>query len=560
MDDTDELEILVSNQRRELMSARIAESDLDLAFRLQMEEAMAASLAVLPSHSSSSSSGPRPPPPPPPSGDEDDEISQVMALQALELERFHQERRDSEHCQAEFRRIAEDLRRRTHDERFAREIVHISDKEWEEWGDEFERPIEAVRNEEEPPFRLYFKGMTSRDSVRGRWLQLSAIAAAVCDPQDNLLLKIQKPMPTAGREVFEVKALIEGLSAALSLGIKRIDVFCDYRTLFNHITGRWFVRQNKVANIINQATLLQGKFERCQIFLLPRCHIKFVYRLARDVIDSQINKNVELGGNQNLKETCKICLEVTDPPQMFVVGGCLHCFCYSCMKQHVEVKLLHAMLPGCPHDGCNTRLDVESSRKFLSPKLLDIMVQRIKEASIPPRERIYCPYPMCSALMSTSEAIHPQQVASSKQFIDTSGLRKCIKCTGLFCINCKVPWHEKMSCFEYKRLNPNPPAEDSKLQSLAKQKLWRQCVKCNHMIELAEGCFHMTCRCGYEFCYTCGAEWKDKKATCSCPLWDEGYIWYDDSEDEDSEDFYDDDDNYDYDDEDDDYEDDYGHH
>ncbi|GJU92048.1 reverse transcriptase domain-containing protein [Tanacetum coccineum] len=30
--------------------------------------------------------------------------------------------------------------------------------------------------------------------------------------------------------------------------------------------------------------------------------------------------------------------------------------------------------------------------------------------------------------------------------------------------------------------------------------------------------------CGYEFCYTCAAEWKNKKATCSSPLWDEGNI------------------------------------
>ncbi|OMO77265.1 hypothetical protein COLO4_25249 [Corchorus olitorius] len=35
------------------------------------------------------------------------------------------------------------------------------------------------------------------------------------------------------------------------------------------------------------------------------------------------------------------------------------------------------------------------------------------------------------------------------------------------------------------------------------------------------GCFH---RCGYEFCYTCGAEWRNKKATCSCPIWDERNI------------------------------------
>lgn len=50
--------------------------------------------------------------------------------------------------------------------------------------------------------------------------------------------------------------------------------------------------------------------------------------------------------------------------------------------------------------------------------------------------------------------------------------------------------------------------------------------------------FTFPCRCGYEFCYTCGAEWKNKKATCSCPLWDEENILEDDfdSDEEDEED------------------------
>lgn len=47
--------------------------------------------------------------------------------------------------------------------------------------------------------------------------------------------------------------------------------------------------------------------------------------------------------------------------------------------------------------------------------------------------------------------------------------------------------------------------------------------------------FH-PCRCGYEFCYNCGAEWKDKKPTCSCPLWEEDNILYDDDRDFDDDD------------------------
>ncbi|WVZ87927.1 hypothetical protein U9M48_034501 [Paspalum notatum var. saurae] len=73
---------------------------------------------------------------------------------------------------------------------------------------------------------------------------------------------------------------------------------------------------------------------------------------------------------------------------------------------------------------------------------------------------------------------------------------------------------------------------NTKLQNLARQRLWCQCVKCKHMIELAEDCYHMVCVCGYEFCYTCGKEWKEKKATCSCPLWDERNIIRDEDDDE----------------------------
>nr|CAD1817565.1 unnamed protein product [Ananas comosus var. bracteatus] len=528
MDDAEELDHVVSDQHREFMAARSAESDLDLAFRLQMEEAMAASLALLPSSSASASAAAAPSSSSAVAiagkgeGDGGDLVF-VLGLQALELERFRQERKDSEETQAERRRVADDLRRRAHDGRFAHDILMMPDEEWDEFGDDFERPMWPGPG---PGAAATARRRSRSGSTSRGW---------------------RKPMPAeaTSREMLETKALIEGLNAAISLGIKRINVFSDYKVLYNHLTGKWIVRQRKVANTINQVSLLQRKFEGYRMFLLPRNHVKYVFKFAKDVIDSQITKKADVSPSKNTKETCIICLEATDSSEMFAVDGCSHHFCFSCMKQHAEVKLLHGMLPSCPHDGCNMKLNVESSRKFLSPKLLEIMTQRIKEESIPAAEKVYCPNPKCSALMSLDEAMRPQQESSSskKPFVDTSGLRVCIKCNGPFCIKCKVLWHDQMSCYDYKRLHPHPRPEDAKLQSLARQKLWRQCTKCNNMIELAEGCFHMTCRCGHEFCYTCGKEWKDKRATCSCPLWEEGNILYDDTEDEDDdEDFFNDED------------------
>ncbi|KAJ4772166.1 RING/U-box superfamily protein [Rhynchospora pubera] len=557
-------DLLIAAHRRELLSASTAVSDLELAFRIQLEEALSASLST-PNPNPSSSS-----PPIPLQRDEvssetkDDDLSLVLQLQAQELERFHIEKKDHELRDLEIRRLTYDARLRDYDEKFAREIEDMSDEEWDEYGDNFEKPVDPSPTQNpssiplqngEMPFRVYFKGMASTDMVNGSLVQLAGIGVAICDPKDNLILKIQKPVQVTGvsRESLEAKALIEGLIAAHSIGIKMVNVYFDYRILYNHVAGIWTSKQKKVANLINQVWLHQRKFEKCKIFLLPRCHVRFAFRLARDVIDSQIARTGESSTSQvkNHMETCLICLELTDPDKMFSIEPCFHRFCFSCMKQHVEVKLLHGMLPSCPHDSCKVQLSVDGAKKFLTPKLLDIMTQRLKEESIPPSQKVYCPNPRCSMLMSIMEAIIPpnlSRASTSRGFsYDNSGLRKCVKCEGSFCINCKVKWHEGMSCAEYKRRNPNPKPEDAKLQSLARQHLWRQCVKCNHMIELAEGCFHMTCRCGYEFCYTCGKEWKDKKATCSCPLWDEGYIWYDDSE---EDDFFDDDNDYDDDDDD----------
>ncbi|RYP64839.1 hypothetical protein DL769_006514 [Monosporascus sp. CRB-8-3] len=36
---------------------------------------------------------------------------------------------------------------------------------------------------------------------------------------------------------------------------------------------------------------------------------------------------------------------------------------------------------------------------------------------------------------------------------------------------------------------------------------WRRCYKCRTLVELTQGCTHMTCRCKAQFCYICGARW-----------------------------------------------------
>ncbi|XAR59783.1 Ubiquitin--protein ligase [Bertholletia excelsa] len=526
----DDLYSIAAEQRRELMAGQALDADLDLAFHLQMQEAINASLSLKPSSSSSSSSAPAPPSPPrQPIQSED--VFNLSTLQTEELDKFERERNDRLITEAERKKAMEDIRRQIHDRRVALEIDRMPDDEWEDFGDEFERPyVEGEGSSSEEIFRVYFKGLVVVGDERrdSKFVAVAGIGVAICDSRDDLIFELSKPLigSDRSRQVFEMKALIEGLNAAIALDLKRVVFFCDFYALYQFVTGKWLPKQRKIVSLINQVNLLRGKFNYSAPFLVARNDVKFAIKLAREAVDTQINRVPEPSGANNMYETCVICLEDMDTRQIFSVDGCSHRYCFSCMRQHVEVKLLHGMVPKCPYEGCNSELKIESCRTFLTPKLIEIMSQRIREASIPSTDKIYCPYPKCSALMSKIEVLDYSVKASVRDV--QHGARKCMKCENIFCINCKVPWHNNLSCLEYKRRNPYPPPEDLKLKTLADRNLWRQCVKCNHMIELAAGCFHMTCRCGFEFCYTCGAEWKNKKATCSCPLWDEDNIWYDD--------------------------------
>jgi hypothetical protein len=181
-----------------------------------------------------------------------------------------------------------------------------------------------------------------------------------------------------------------------------------------------------------------------------------VVQLARESIDAQIAKALAVDAFKEKRETCTICLEDTDVTKIHVIEGCAHCFCFSCMKEHVKAKLFHGTLPACPQEGCTTKLTVEGSKIFLSARLLEIMVQRVREGLIPLSQKIYCPYPKCSALMSLSEVIHPMQDSSSKYTVaDVAALRKCVKCRVSFCMSCKVPWHDGMTCCDYKKKYPH---------------------------------------------------------------------------------------------------------
>ncbi|VFQ59642.1 unnamed protein product [Cuscuta campestris] len=510
------LDSLIDEQRREFMAAITLESDLRFAFNLQMQEAITASLSETSEPSTSTS------PPPPPHFDGDGcEGFDYTTLLLEDLARFDQERRDQLQSETLIRSMKQDLDRRAHDHKFAREIMSIPEDQWAETGDDIHRPYgDGVGNQTEI-VRMYCKGIVSEEMIKDMRVAVASIGVAICDFQDNILFEMKRGLENGGmltNEGAELEALVAGLEAAVALNLERVNFFCDNYMVYQHVSGRSQANQSKIATLVNKVIDFKKRFSFCEPSYVGRNEIKFAFKLAREAIISQVAWSVETKAGKSLKETCAICFEDINVTKMFLIDGCLHRFCFSCMKQHVEAKLLVGKMAECPHDGCKTNIEVDNCANFLDPRLVEIISNRMKEASIAVTDKVYCPYPRCSALMSKVKVLE----YTKNEFFgaETSGARKCMKCNKYFCLNCQVPWHYDMTCLVYKR-TPRPQSDESAVKALANKRKWRQCVKCNHMVELSSGCYHISCRCGYEFCYTCGAEWKNKRATCNCALWDE---------------------------------------
>lgn len=257
------------------------------------------------------------------------------------------------------------------------------------------------------------------------------------------------------------------------------------------IRGQTLHMKEKFAVLCNQISLLLRKLsDSCASLVAPH-EIEFAVELARKAIALEVNRTGESSDTKNLTSTCTICLDDADVDQMLLIPGCLHSYCLSCMTKHVQFKLLHGILPKCPDENCKSMLELDSCKRFLAPELFDIMCQRVKEASIPPGEKIYCPYLRCSTLLSKIELQRSKDEADD---IGVLGGRKCPSCGGLFCINCKAPWHTNMSCSDFKMQGASSSKDEKKLKSLATENLWRHCPKCNHMVSLAAGCYHISCR------------------------------------------------------------------
>ncbi|KAI0392124.1 hypothetical protein F5Y17DRAFT_467763 [Xylariaceae sp. FL0594] len=117
--------------------------------------------------------------------------------------------------------------------------------------------------------------------------------------------------------------------------------------------------------------------------------------------------------------------------------------------------------------------------------------QKFAEAASKASEQKVCPRAKCRARIRAEDIFHHNNGRTSAS---------CHKCGTRICGICFQKWHESRKC----------PVDAGEKAG------WKKCRNCQANIQWKEGCSHMTCPCGAQFCTLCELKWK----TCDCPWFD----------------------------------------
>ncbi|XP_071951039.1 uncharacterized protein [Antedon mediterranea] len=212
-------------------------------------------------------------------------------------------------------------------------------------------------------------------------------------------------------------------------------------------------------------------------------------------------------------------LQLGTPPPLFCRGrsevtSCQICFCVEslhvrlccklpvcdlCLKEYFTTQVKQRIVKiSCPGSTCIAFVCREEISYFLEPEIRDKFYRFLLEANSNPSTKT-CP--RCNHLTSL------QKGAKSKS---ENVPITCEECSLNWCFPCHAPWHEGLTCKEWRR-------GDRMLKQWAKEWSFGQqnahrCPKCKVLIQRVTGCDHMTCsNCNTEFCYQCGERFRGMK-------------------------------------------------
>lgn len=203
---------------------------------------------------------------------------------------------------------------------------------------------------------------------------------------------------------------------------------------------------------------------------------------------------------RNATFDCQICAETKKIEADCITLDCDHRFCRECLRNDIKTKMADNRVKSkdivC--FTCKTPIDyfmIQNVLNYEESKAFDRQYLAFNPSEFLKKDEVCvkCPRGKC-----------PNFVILNKQFNVTH--HTCEVCRLLFCVRgCPKP-HEGKTC-EQQRMAEVNVRNDQLFEDLARNQNLKRCQACTATVERNGGCNHMTCRCGYQFCYVCAAKW-----------------------------------------------------
>ncbi|KAM7271840.1 hypothetical protein ACFE04_031054 [Oxalis oulophora] len=409
-----------------------------------------------------------------------------------------------------------ELRFEDDEEDFRSCCCEVDDEAWKE----IDEPVKEETEQElddEFSVKMFFKGVSLPEAGGSGSGGLSGIGVVMERSADSPVIQIQKKLDFYVEEsVADYLALMDGLKEAMQNQICRVYAFTDSESLFDQVANNEKTELPLQLALRERISEHTSNLETFSLKLVPSVDVDKPLKLAQIAIGIV---STPTKGEKPV-ENCSICCEDKPFPVMITIN-CSHKFCSHCMKTYVDGKVQSSQVPiRCPQLQCKYYITATECKSFLPHSSYESLDRALAEANIHHSDRMYCPFPNCSALLNPRECLSARASSSSQS--DNNNCIECPVCQRFICVECEVPWHSSLSCEEYQSLpEEERDSGDITLHLLAQNKRWRRCQQCRRMIELTQGCYHMTCWCGHEFCYSCGAEYTSDGQQCQCAFWDD---------------------------------------
>ncbi|OAL55280.1 hypothetical protein IQ07DRAFT_470942, partial [Pyrenochaeta sp. DS3sAY3a] len=172
---------------------------------------------------------------------------------------------------------------------------------------------------------------------------------------------------------------------------------------------------------------------------------------------------------------CVICMEDRDVDLM-AQTPCSHWSCRTCLREGFEASAASRTRYHCCQQEVSISLIAE---QFSDDFRQEYELMALEQTTANPT---YCANTACAAFIPPTNYEGPDSAT-------------CTRCGRDTCRHCRTAGHVGRGC--------TADQATELVRALAAIAGWKACPSCATMVERREGCRHMTCRCGAQFCYSC---------------------------------------------------------